>query len=334
MKINIAIHKMKLNISIPRTIIVAACAAVVFFSSFMPLPTMRQKPALRTIIIDAGHGGRDVGAKGLITTEAEVALDIALKLGRSIEKDFPEVKVVYTRTTSALPGGLTEPNVANRYRAEMANQAKGDLFLSIHCNSNGKPAGGYYAKRVIGHKNKTTYTGKGKKKKKKIVKVPIYESYWVKNNTKGTETYIWAADRSTLKSDIINETEETSGENVEDTLNVLDISSPEAKIRGQLYEKLYFAKSATVASLVEDEFKNAGRVSYGVKQRNYKGIWVLQATGMPSILVETGFITNKEEEEYLNSDEGQDEIVSNIMTALKRYKAEVETNKSTTLRKP
>jgi N-acetylmuramoyl-L-alanine amidase len=82
--------------------------------------------------------------------------------------------------------------------------------------------------------------------------------------------------------------------------------------------------------MVEDEFKNAGRTSYGVKQRNYKGIWVLQATGMPSILVETGFITNKEEEEYLNSDEGQDEIVSNNLSALKKYKAEIETSKATT----
>jgi N-acetylmuramoyl-L-alanine amidase len=313
---------------------VAACTAIVLFSSFAPLPNPRQKPALRTIIVDAGHGGRDGGAKGLITTEAEVALDIALKLGKSIEKEFPEIKVVYTRTTSALPGGLTEPNVANRYRAEMANEAKGDLFLSIHCNSNGKPAGGYYAKRVVGHKNKTTWVGKGSKRRKKTVRVPVYESYWVKNNTKGTETYIWAADRSTSKSEIINETEETSGENVEDSMNVLDLSSPEAKIRGQLYEKLYFAKSAMVASMVEDEFKNAGRVSFGVKQRNYKGIWVLQATGMPSILVETGFITNKEEEEYLNSDEGQDEIVGNIMTALKRYKMELETGKATTLKRP
>ena len=325
---------MKFNISIPRVMIVASAAAVVLFSSFTPLPIVRQKPALRTIIIDAGHGGRDGGAKGLITTEAEIALDIAMKLGRMVEKEFPEVKVVYTRTTSALPGGLTEPNQANRYRAEMANQAKGDLFLSIHCNSNGKPAGGYYAKRVIGYKNKTVYTGKGKKRRKKIVKAPIYESYWVKNNVKGTETYIWAADRSGLKSEVINESGETSGENVEDSLDVLDLSSPEAKIRGQLYEKLYFAKSALVASMVEDEFKNAGRTSYGVKQRNYKGIWVLQATGMPSILVETGFITNKEEEEYLNSDEGQDEIVGNIMTALKRYKTEVESSRATTFKRP
>ncbi|OLE55551.1 MAG: hypothetical protein AUG74_20305 [Bacteroidetes bacterium 13_1_20CM_4_60_6] len=148
--------------------------------------------------------------------------------------------------------------------------------------------------------------------------------------TKGTETYIWAADRSGSKSEFINETEETSGENVQDSLDVLDLSSPEAKIRGQLYEKLYFAKSATVASMVEEEFKNTGRTSYGVKQRNYKGIWVLQATGMPSILVETGFITNKEEEQYLNSDEGQDEIVTNIINALKRYKTELETSRATT----
>jgi N-acetylmuramoyl-L-alanine amidase len=314
--------------------IVTVAAAVVLFSSFTPLPIVRQKPSLRTIIIDAGHGGRDGGAKGLITTEAEVALDIALKLGKLVEKEFPEVKVVYTRTSSALPGGLHEPNQANRYRAEMANQAKGDLFVSIHCNSNGKPAGGYYAKRVIGYKNKTVYTGKGKKRRKKTVKAPIYESYWVKNNTKGTETYIWAADRSGTKGEVITETGETSGENVEDSLDVLDLSSPEAKIRGQLYEKLYFAKSALVATMVEDEFKNSGRTSYGVKQRNYKGIWVLQATGMPSILVETGFITNKEEEEYLNSEDGQDEIVDNIMNALKRYKTEVESSKATTFKRP
>src|SRR5689334_14833882 len=321
---------MKLSISLSCVFVIAASAAVVLFCSFTPLPSPRQKPALRTIIIDAGHGGIDHGAKGLITTEAEVALDIALKLGKAIEKEFPEIKVVYTRTSAALPGALSDPNQANRYRAEMANQAKGDLFLSIHCNSNGKPAGGYYEKRVIGHKNKTTYVGKGKKKKKKIVKVPIYESYWVKNNYKGTETYIWAADRSGSKSGFINETEEMSGENVEDSANVLDLSSPEAKIRGQLYEKLYFAKSLTMASMVEDEFKNAGRTSYGVKQRNYKGIWVLQATGMPSILVETGFITNKEEEEYLNSDEGQDEIVSNILSALKKYKVALESTRATT----
>src|SRR5437763_16398683 len=105
---------MRLRISFPRSFIIATCTAAVLFSSFTPLPSPRQKPALRTIIIDAGHGGIDHGAKGLITTEAEVALDIALKLGKAVEKEFPGTKVVYTRTSSALPGGLTDPTKADR----------------------------------------------------------------------------------------------------------------------------------------------------------------------------------------------------------------------------
>ena len=83
---------------------------------------------------------------------------------------------------------------------------------------------------------------------------------------------------------------------------------------------------------MEDEFKKAGRLSKGVKQRNHKGIWVLQATGMPSILVETGFVTNKEEEEYLVSESGQDEIAGNILEAVKRYKRDLESNRAANTR--
>jgi len=310
-------------------IFLLTAALPVVISSFSQPPSAQQKPVLRTLIIDAGHGGSDPGAKGLLSTEAAIALDIAMKFGKLVEKEFPDLKIVYTRTADVLPGGGTNASLANRYRAEMANRERGDLFISFHCNANAYPAGGYYAKRVIGHKNKTTYVGKGKKRKKKTVKVPVYESYWVKNMTKGTETYIWAADRSGSKGIAIDQTEEY-GENEQDTLNVLDLSSPEAKIRAQLYEKQFFAKSATMASFVEDEFKKAGRQSKGVKQRNHKGIWVLQATGMPSILVETGFVTNKEEEEYLVSDAGQDEVANNVLEALKRYKRELEQGKSTT----
>ncbi|HEY0678549.1 MAG TPA: N-acetylmuramoyl-L-alanine amidase [Chitinophagaceae bacterium] len=302
---------------------IATLAMLMITSSFGDAPARAQKPTLRTIIIDAGHGGRDQGAKGLISTEAAIALDIALKFGKAVEKEFPELKIIYTRTSDVLPGNSTNASLANRYRADMANQAKGDLFISIHCNANAYPAGGYYAKRVVGYKNKTTYVGKGKKRRKKIIKAPIYESYWVKNTTRGTETYIWAADRSGSKSEFINQTEEY-GEDVQDTLNVLDLTSPEAKIRAQLYEKQFFARSALMASLIEEEFKKAGRLSKGVKQRNHKGIWVLQATGMPSILVETGFVTNKEEEEYLVSDDGQEEIVGNMLEALRKYKKELE----------
>lgn len=286
------------------------------------------KPILKTIIIDPGHGGKDPGAHGLFSTEAQVSLNVALKLGKVIQKEFPDMKIVFTRTTDVLPGNAVNKDVALKIRAKMANDERGDLFISIHCNAAGTRPGGWYAKRIVGSKPKVVYIGKGKRRKKKTIYEPIYESYYVENKVNGTETYIWAADRSGEKSTYINA--EESGENVTDSLNILDLNSPEAKIRAQLYTKQYFKNSYTFAKFVEDAFKSSGRLSRGVKQRNYKGIWVLQATGMPSVLVETGFISNKTEEEYLNSEKGQDEIVNNIVDALIRYKEELEFSKPVT----
>jgi N-acetylmuramoyl-L-alanine amidase len=97
-----------------------------------------------------------------------------------------------------------------------------------------------------------------------------------------------------------------------------DLNTPEARMAAQLYEKKYFANSALFATLVEDGFKKTGRRSEGVLQRQI-GIGVLQATGMPSVLIETGYLTNREEERYLNSRKGQDQVVSNIMTAFRQY---------------
>jgi N-acetylmuramoyl-L-alanine amidase len=290
------------------------------FSGYREIP----RPAkLRTIIIDPGHGGLDPGTHGLISKEKDVALDISLKLGDAIQKEFPDIKIVYTRTTDILPGNANTLNEGLVNRADIANKAKGDLFICIHCNATRQPAGGYYAKRVIGHKKVIRYV----KKKKRLVTVPIYESYWVKNTRIGTETYIWKAEKSTKKTDAISE--ESGGEEdiTDSASSAFDLSSPEGKMRAQLYEKKFFANSALFASLVEDEFKKTGRVSQGVKQRD-EGIRVLQATGMPSVLIETGFLTNKEEEEYLNSEQGQNEVVTNIIEALKSYKEQVETHTS------
>lgn len=280
---------------------------------------------LRTIVIDPGHDPCDPGTHGLISAEKDVTLDISLKLGESIKANFPNTKIVFTRTTDACVNGATNLHDDLQGRAQIANQAKGDLFISIHCNATRQPAGGYYEKRVIGHKKKLVYVGKGSKKHKKWVNAPIYESYWVKNTRVGTETYIWKAGKQGNKGDAINERAE-SGEDVTDSAaseEVFDMSSPEARMRAQLYEKKYFDNSALFATLVEESFAAAGRQSYGVKQRDV-GIQVLQATGMPSVLIEVGFLSNKEEEEYLNSEKGQDEVVQNIIDALGRYKGQVE----------
>ena len=285
----------------------------------------KQKSVLATIVVDAGHGGPARGARGLISYEADIALAISLKLGQRIQEAFPETRVVYTRTSDTVFGVNVDARTANRMRAELANEVKGDLFLSIHCNATPQKAGGWYAKRVVGHTTKTITVGKGSKKRKKTVRVPIYENYWVKNERHGTETYIWAADRSGVKSTFINP--EESAEFTQDSGAAYappDLNSPEARIRAQLYEKKYFGKSLTLANMVEEEFAKGGRLSGGVKQRNWEQIWVLQATGMPSILVETGFITNEEEEKYLNSEQGQSEVVESIITALRRYKETLE----------
>ena len=305
----------------------ASMAALFAFTGKTP-KNKHKKPVLGTIVVDAGHGHPGPGAHGLFSWEADVTLSIAMKLGKRIQEVFPETKVVYTRTSDTLPGGVQDPRRANRIRAEMANEAKGDLFLSIHCNATRQKAGGWYAKRVIGHTTKTITVGKGAKKRKKTVRVPITESYWVKNMRHGTETYIWAADRSGIKSTFINA--DDAGEFSHDSTDSIeavplpDMNSPEAKVRASLYEKKYFTKSLMLAGMVEEEFAKGGRLSGGAMQRNDEGIWVLQATGMPSILVETGFITNEEEEKYINSEQGQSEILESIIAALKRYKDTLE----------
>ena len=90
-----------------------------------------------------------------------------------------------------------------------------------------------------------------------------------------------------------------------------------------LKTKQYFKRSATLAGFVQDEFAKLGRIDRDVRQRSV-GIWVLQATAMPSILVETGYITNRSEEDYLNSKEGQKEIADCVIRAVKTYIAWLE----------
>jgi len=279
--------------------------AVLPFAFAFKNASVTKRKGVQTIIIDPGHGGKDSGAKGTITTEAKICLSVGLKLGKAIEEKFPGVKVLYTRTTDVLPGNKPDKNQALRYRAEFANQSGGDLFIAVHVNAAPK----------IKHKIESGYkwVGKGKKRRK----VKTYKYYYTPNPSHGTETFIWAADRTDDKSGTITPDDEF-GE-TDSTIVIPEINDPVMKAFQLLYTKKYFENSLHFANLIEAEFVKGGRFSRGVKQRNEKGIWVLQATGMPSVLVETGFITDKDEEEYLDSDKGQNEIVENITSALANY---------------
>lgn len=288
------------------------------------------KKPLQTIIIDPGHGGIDPGARGTFSTEANVSLAVSLKLGEAISKAYPDIKVIYTRTTDIVPGNMPTIDAGLKYRATLANESNGDLFMAIHCNAAGRAPGGWYGKR-ISHYN--TVNKKVKVKKKwvtKAVKVPVYETYWIENKAMGTETYVWAVNKNDSKINSLTKIEEEHYGEIDSvsTLSLPDPSDPVDKARMLIYAQNFFRKSLNLADLVESGFATNGRVSRGVKQRNDKGIWVLQATGMPSVLIEIGFISNLEEEKYLNSEKGQEEIVANIFNAFKQYKEKLEAKKT------
>ncbi|MBM3158892.1 MAG: N-acetylmuramoyl-L-alanine amidase [Bacteroidetes bacterium] len=278
-------------------------------SSFVrPISTKTSpKKVIGTVIIDPGHGGKDHGAKGQFSYEKDICLDVSLKLGAIIAKEFPELRVLYTRTTD------TYPELHDR--AKFANENKGDLYLCIHVNA----ARGKRVASIVGYKTVTYYTGKGASRKKRTKKVPQYKYTNLPSEAKGTETYIWGAHRSEDKElAIIENAPMMQEENYEKNYGGVDVNSPEFIAISLLKTKQYFKRSATLAGFIQDEFAKVGRVDRDVRQRGI-GIWVLQATAMPSVLIETGFISNPEEEDYLNSETGQEELSACMVRGLRNY---------------
>jgi N-acetylmuramoyl-L-alanine amidase len=275
-------------------------------NSSLSTTTPKQK-VVRTIVIDAGHGGSDAGAKGAYSYEKDICLAISQRLQQQMAKDHPDVKLLMTRTTDSYPALHT--------RANYANNNKGDLFLCIHVNA----APPKKHTELTGYKTVTSYVGKGKKRRKVTKKVPQYKTWTTPNPAKGTETYIWGAHKNEDKEVAMRENAPMlAEENFESNYGQIDPNSPEFIALSLIKTKQYFKRSATLAGFVQDEFANIGRIDRDVRQRSV-GIWVLQATAMPSILVETGYITNRSEEDYLNSKEGQQEIAESISRAVKTY---------------
>ena len=178
-----------------------------------------KKKPLQTIIIDPGHGGLDPGARGMITSEANVALQVSLKLGDTIAKAFPDLKLVYTRTTDIVPGNKTSIEGGLLYRANLANESGGDLFIAIHCNSAGKRPGGWYERKVVGKIPHTKTVKKGKKTYKQTYYEYQYENVWVENKAKGTETYLWAVSKNDSKVNSVIKNNDYTGE-IDSTSNL------------------------------------------------------------------------------------------------------------------
>ncbi len=268
--------------------------------------TVAKSPKIKTIIIDAGHGGTDQGAKGSYSTEAQITLQLALRLDTLLRNEMPDTRFVMTRTTDVYHHVREKANIANR--------ENGDLFVCIHVNA-APPK-----KTVTGYKSVAYYKGKGSKRKKLYRKVPIYKTS--PNPVHGTSTYVWAADRADEKTQGI--IEDDRYESSAEVMDIPDVNSPEAIIKARLWSQKFFKNSVRLASIIENEFTAIGRKSLGVLQRNHMGIWVLQATNMPAVLIETGFITNQEEEDFLNSEEGQVKMTRAIADAVIKYKIMID----------
>jgi len=233
---------------------------------------------LKTVVIDAGHGGKDPGSPGKLTYEKDVVLAIALKLGNLIETELPGVKVIYTRKTDEF--------IPLHQRADIANENKADLFISIHANGNPNSLVTGTETLVLGLHRAGENFEVAKRENSVILLEPDYHSRY----------------------------------------EGFDPNSPESYIIFSLMQNLYFEQSINMAALIEDQFRErAQRKDRGVKQQ---GLLVLAQTSMPGILIETGFITNPEEEKYLMSEEGQNVISSAIFRAFRDYKKIIESKSS------
>jgi len=284
---------------------------------------------IKTIIVDPGHGGQDHGAKGeyegtLGSLEKDITLAISLKLVEDLKKAMPDVNIIPSRTTDVY--------MSVHEKAKFANEHHGDLFVCIHADAVDLKTGS----RIVGYKNETYYThryvGKGKSRKKVSTKhtrrVAIKHYYKIPTSRKGTSTLILAARQTNDKIKALEEGDLGFNTDEDDSTANVNYDSPEYKASALLYSQNYFRKSYQLASLVQEAVaKETGRPDLGVWQRQ-KGLWVLHATQMPAILIETGFVANYDDERYLTSEKGQEEIAQAIADALVKYRNMMENPKS------
>ena len=222
-----------------------------------------------SVVIDPGHGGKDPGCVGAISKEKAINLAVSLELGKLIEQNHKDVKVIYTRKTDVF--------IPLDERANIANRNKADLFISIHVNS---------------------------------VKV---------GNASGTETYTIGLADSGENLDVAMR--ENSVILMEDDYlskyEGFDPKSSESYIIFEFIQNKHVEQSLSLASEIQKAFVRSKRENRGVRQA---GFLVLRKTSMASVLVELGFISNRTEERFMASKDGQSILAGSIYRAFSNYK--------------
>jgi N-acetylmuramoyl-L-alanine amidase len=234
----------------------------------------RASKGLGTVVIDAGHGGKDPGAIVGKAHEKDIVLAIALKLGTYIKERLPDVRVIYTRSTDVF--------IPLFERSVIANKNNADLFISIHAN------------------------------------------YCTTPSIKGTETYVLGLHRSEDNLNVAKRENSVILLEKDHTTRYegFDPNLSESYIMFELIQNTHLDQSVAFARILQDSFhKRAQRANRDVRQL---GLLVLREAAMPAVLIETGYLSNQSEANYLMSDEGRTAIALSIFNSFKLYKEKFE----------
>ncbi len=224
-----------------------------------------------TLVIDAGHGGHDSGAKGAFSYEKDINLNVALAFGRYVERNCPDVKVIYTRKKDVF--------VPLHQRADIANKNRADVFISIHTNA---LPGGHIARGL--------------------------ETYTMGMRRSGEKLSAAKRENSVIMIE----------KDYKEHYEGYDPNSPESTIMFEFMHDKNMAQSVELAKHVQScVCSTAGRPDKGVKQDVFL---VLRETSMPACLIELGFITTPDEEQYLNNKDNIDKLGQGIYRAFVEYK--------------
>ena len=239
----------------------------ILLAALLALPLMAEKPY--TLVLDAGHGGKDPGAVGKFSREKDLNLKLVLAVGKQINEQYPDVNVVYTRSTDVF--------IPLQKRADIANKANADLFISIHTNSAEK------------------------------------------KEPRGVETFILGTDRMEANLDVaMRENAVMKLESdYQTTYQGFDPNSIDSYIMFELMQNSYMDQSLRMAEQVQQRFVgHLNRADRGVRQAAF---WVLLKTACPSILFEMGFISNPEEERFMNEPASIAQMANALVNAFGAY---------------
>lgn len=254
----------------------SACIILLMaFTYILPSAILAAEQKKFTVIIDAGHGGNDHGAIENDVKEKDINLAVALKLGEMIKKKLKGTQVIYTRDKDEF--------ISLQKRADIANKAHGDLFISLHCNS-------------VDKSNKN------------------------RSNVLGATTFIQGHHKDADNMAVAKRENSVSELDADDSAHYSQFnpSEDESFIIYNMTQKKNFQNSYRFANDVQKEMAAAGRYSRGVQQAGFLVLW---STAMPSALIEMDFICNPEQAKFLDSQAGQEKIAGAVFNAVKTYEA-------------